>query len=70
DPELKAHYVATDHPVLGLRDMPAPPSHFSRSEVKIGPAPRLGEHNQLVFEDYLGLDPALLATLAAEGVLA
>lgn len=70
DPELRAHYVATDHAVLGLRDMPAPPTHFSRSEVKIGPAPRLGEHNRLVFEDYLGLDRDELAALAAEGVLA
>jgi benzylsuccinate CoA-transferase BbsF subunit len=71
DPELGGgHYVAIDHAVLGACEMPAPPTHFSRSEVKIGPPPRLGEHNALVFEEYLGLDPATLAGLAAEGVLA
>src|SRR3569623_817835 len=58
------HYVAIDHAVLGRCEMPAPPTSFSRSEIAVGPPPRLGEHNRLVFEDYLGLDPALLAALA------
>jgi benzylsuccinate CoA-transferase BbsF subunit len=64
------HYVAIDHAVLGPCEMPAPPTSFSRSEVRVGPPPRLGEHNALVFEQYLGLDPTMLAGLAAEGVLA
>jgi formyl-CoA transferase len=32
-------------------------------------APRLGEHNQQIFAGELGLDPGLLAGLAAEGVV-
>jgi benzylsuccinate CoA-transferase BbsF subunit len=71
DPELSGgHYVAIDHAVLGRCEMPAPPATFSRSEIKIGPPPRLGEHNRLVFEDFLGLDHDELESLAAEGVLA
>jgi len=71
DPELSnGHYVAIDHAVLGRCEMPAPPTAFSRSEVKVGPPPRLGEHNRMVFEDFLGLDHDTLETLTAEGVLA
>jgi len=71
DPELTdGHYIVIDHATLGTCEMPAPPTHFSRSRVTVGPPPRLGEHNARVFQDFLGLDSAELSKLAAEGVLA
>ena len=72
DPELQAsgHYVRVDHPVLGPCDMPAPPMRFSRSKVALGPAPLIGQHNRLVFTDWLGLPEAEVQSLAQEGVLA
>jgi benzylsuccinate CoA-transferase BbsF subunit len=72
DPELVqgGHYAAIDHAVLGRCDMPTPPARYSRSEIAVGPPPMLGEHNREVFVDLLGLDPAHIATLATEGVLA
>lgn len=72
DPELAegGHYIRIDHSVLGSCEMPAPPTQFSRSEIKVGPPPNLGEHNREVFEGFLGLPAEQVADLAAEGVLA
>jgi len=72
DPELIAsgHFVAIDHAVLGHCDMPAPPAHFSRSEVIVGPPPRLGEHNHQVFVEMLGMDAVEIEDLVAAGALA
>ncbi len=72
DPELTeaGHYVRVKHPVLGESDMPAPPSRFSRSEVRVGPAPLLGQHNEEVFVDLLGLPRERILELQAEGLLA
>jgi benzylsuccinate CoA-transferase BbsF subunit len=72
DPELAraGHYVRVEHPVMGASDMPAPPMVFSRSEIAVGPAPLLGQHNREVFVDLLGLDAGEIAELEAQGVLA
>ncbi|NML04349.1 CoA transferase [Sphingomonas sp. G-3-2-10] len=72
DPELAegGHYVRIDDKVLGSCEMPAPPTHFSRSEIKVTPPPKLGEHNAHVFEGFLGMSADEVASLAAEGVLA
>ena len=72
DPELAegGHYVRIDDSVLGSCEMPAPPTHFSRSEIKVGVPPKLGEHNHHVFEGFLGMTADDIATLTAEGVLA
>lgn len=72
DPELATggHYVRIDDTVLGSCEMPAPPAHFSRSEIKVTPPPKLGEHNTHVFEGFLGMTSDEVAALAAEGVLA
>lgn len=72
DPELigSGHFVAIDHAVIGHCDMPAPPAHFSRSEVIVGPPPRLGEHNHRVFVEMLGIDAAEIEALVTEGALA
>ena len=72
DPELivHGHYVRVDHPKMGASDMPAPPMRFSRSDIVVGPAPLLGQHNREVFVDLLGMDAAQISELEAEGVLA
>ncbi|MEG3143048.1 CoA transferase [Sphingomonas sp. RT2P30] len=72
DAELitSGHFVAIDHEVLGHCDMPAPPAHFSRSEIVVGPPPRLGEHNRTVFVEMLGIDAAEIEDLVATGALA
>ena len=72
DPELMraGHYVRVEHPVMGASDMPAPPMRFSRSDIVVGPAPLLGQHNHAVFVEMLGMDAAEIARLEAEGVLA
>jgi benzylsuccinate CoA-transferase BbsF subunit len=72
DPELAegSHYVRIDHSVLGSCEMPAPPASFSRSEIVVGPPPNLGEHNNEVFEGFLGMSSDEIASLTAEGVLA
>jgi benzylsuccinate CoA-transferase BbsF subunit len=72
DPELiqSGHYVRVDHPVMGPSDMPAPPMRFSRSQIVVGPAPLLGEHNREVFVGLLGMAEGEISRLEAEGVLA
>ena len=72
DPELirAGHFARVEHPVLGRSDMPAPPSRFSRSAVRVGPAPLLGQHNEEVFVGLLGIPPERISELEAEGVLA
>ncbi|HEY6642790.1 CoA transferase [Povalibacter sp.] len=71
DPELAVagHYVHTAHAVLGDCLMPGPPLKFSRSDVHVGPAPLLGEHNREVFVDMLGMSDAEVAELVAAGAL-
>jgi len=72
DPELieSGHFVTVDHSVMGVCDMPAPPARFAAAEVKVGPPPRLGEHNHRVFVEMLGMEAGEVAALEAEGALA
>ena len=71
DPELAqgSHFVRISHPVLGTCEMPGPPAEFARSEIAVGPPPRLGEHNHHVFIEMLGIDAAEIAALTEAGVL-
>ena len=72
DPQLAArdHFIALDHPVLG----PGCYEHngFRLSDAPTGydrPSPVLGEHNELVLGDLLGLSKAEQAELAEDGAL-
>lgn len=71
NPELIAggHYQSPKHAVLGEAAMPAPPYHLHGTPWNVGPAPLIGEHNHAVFVAMLGLDPAYVETLVAEGAL-
>jgi crotonobetainyl-CoA:carnitine CoA-transferase CaiB-like acyl-CoA transferase len=58
------HAVHGDIRVLGW------PARMSASSVPIEAAPRLGEHSAEVVAEDLGLDPAQVATLVEQGIIA
>jgi benzylsuccinate CoA-transferase BbsF subunit len=64
------HYVAVEHPVLGLSAMPAPPARFSRSAIEVTAAPLLGADTDTVLGDWLGMPANDIAALRDAGVLA
>lgn len=71
DPELQGrHFIPQTHAVLGDCVMPGPPMSFSDLEIRVGPAPLLGEHNTQVFVHQLGMSEAEVADLVAAGALA
>jgi len=72
DPHLRARgfYASIDQPVLGRGDYAEPPLHLSDTPIGIRrPAPLLGQDNEYVFGELLGLSAAEIAQLTADGVL-
>ncbi len=72
DPHLKARGFATEvtHPSIGKRIVVAPPWRFSDTPAQIShSSPLLGEHNEYVFGDLLGMPKAEIAKLKEEGVI-
>lgn len=72
DPELieRGHYRPITHSKLGATDMPAPPLRFSDSDIRVTAPPNLGEHNQRIFVDLLGMSEAEVRELTQAGALA
>ena len=59
-----------DHPDLGEMVVPHSPLRFRGSEpLPLSPSPALGEHNRLIYGEWLGLDEAEIDRLAADGTL-
>lgn len=59
-----------DHPSVGRFRIPGPPYQMSRTPITIRrPAPRLGEHNETIFRERLGMTAAQLKALQSEGVI-
>ncbi|MEE8399945.1 MAG: CoA transferase [Desulfobacterales bacterium] len=59
-----------EHPELGKIKFPTAPYHFSKTPWKLARlAPHLGEHNEEVFIDRLGLEKAELAVLKKAGAI-
>jgi crotonobetainyl-CoA:carnitine CoA-transferase CaiB-like acyl-CoA transferase len=59
-----------DHPVAGQLQLPGLPWQFSATPADaLRPAPTLGQHNEKVFKELLGLEPTDLARLQAEGTI-
>ncbi|MBW2141266.1 MAG: CoA transferase [Deltaproteobacteria bacterium] len=59
-----------DHPEVGLRKYVALPMKFSKTPVqKKKPAPCLGEHNEYVFSEILGLSKDEIAELEQKGII-
>jgi crotonobetainyl-CoA:carnitine CoA-transferase CaiB-like acyl-CoA transferase len=71
DPHLQARgaFVEIQHPELGPRRLVGPPWKMSECEVEARHAPLLGEHNDYVFRELLGMSDAELAKLQREGVV-
>jgi crotonobetainyl-CoA:carnitine CoA-transferase CaiB-like acyl-CoA transferase len=60
--------VEWDHPDVGVQRYPGSPLHFSRTPVRIGPAPALGADNREVLRE-LGCSDEQIDKLEAAGVI-
>jgi formyl-CoA transferase len=71
DPALQESgmFPPVQHPGRGEFRMPGWPVRMSGSRVPVVAAPLLGEHNQAVYRELLGLNDDDLARLTADGVI-
>jgi len=71
DPHLRARgvFVELDHPETGPRDFVGLPWQMSGCQPVLERAPLLGEHNDYVFGQLLGLDEAEIARLKESGII-
>jgi crotonobetainyl-CoA:carnitine CoA-transferase CaiB-like acyl-CoA transferase len=74
NPQMRARHFfeALDHPVTGTHELPGLPFRFaSRGEQPWyrSPAPTLGQHNDEVLREELGLDDAEIDGLRARNVI-
>lgn len=67
----RGYFVAVEHPELGRTiRYPGAPYLFNGTPWRVRRRPPLiGEHGEAILREDLGLDPAEIATLAAEGVI-
>jgi crotonobetainyl-CoA:carnitine CoA-transferase CaiB-like acyl-CoA transferase len=73
DPQLKhrGFWAPVDHPEIGRYHAEGPPFLFSKTPFKIDrPAPMLGQHNELVFQKFVGVPKDEYDRLVKEGVIA
>jgi crotonobetainyl-CoA:carnitine CoA-transferase CaiB-like acyl-CoA transferase len=71
-PQTKAreYFVEVDHPVAGKADYPGPPYRWTETPATVRrPAPCLGEHNEEVYCQELGLSTDDLAALRSGGIV-
>src|SRR5262249_27983685 len=59
-------FVTVKHPVRGEFTMQGFPVRLSASKVDVDRSPMLGEHNDAVYGDLLGLSPSELSALKAD----
>jgi crotonobetainyl-CoA:carnitine CoA-transferase CaiB-like acyl-CoA transferase len=71
DPHLRARgvFVELDHPETGPRDFVGLPWQMPDCEPALKRSPLLGEHNDYVFGQLLGLDEAEIARLKESGII-
>jgi len=72
NPQLRArrYFEAPEHPVVGAMPLPSLPLRYASVDRWLRtPAPTLGQHNESVLCDILGLSPGELRALEAEGVI-
>ncbi|MEL0019127.1 MAG: CoA transferase [Rickettsiales bacterium] len=69
DFEERGIFQWIDHPTRGKVKMPAWPVKMSGNDIKVEPAPLLGEHNEEILSDWLGMSPDEIAQLKAEGAV-
>lgn len=71
DPDLRKSgmFVTVEHPKRGPFTMPGWPVRMSASNVPVKPAPLLGEHNQLICREWLGLSAEDIEDLSRRGII-
>jgi CoA:oxalate CoA-transferase len=72
DPQLKEreYFVELDHPAAGTLPYPGAPFIMSETPFSYGrPAPLLGQHNEEIYCDELGLSKGELAKLRQQGAI-
>lgn len=71
DPQLahRHHYWRLDHPEIGEYVAPGPPFKLSKSPAEVQRAPLLGEHNEYVVKELLGLADEEMVELMIDGAL-
>ncbi len=71
DPQLKhrEHVQYLEHSFMGRHAYDAPSARFSKTPFKMGPSPCLGEHNQYVLSELLGLSSDEIEELLLEGII-
>ena len=71
DPHLRQRgmLVEIDHPDMGPLIVPHSPVRVGDHYLPIVPSPALGQHNQEIYGDWLGLDAERIAQLHTDGVI-
>jgi len=71
DPQLKYRhfYWEQDHPEIGKYRPPRQPCVLSKTPCEIRRAPLIGEHNEKIFKEILGMTDDEIAELVIEGVV-
>jgi len=71
DPQLKhSHFHwELEHPEVGRYRAPRPPFQISKAPCEVRSAPLLGEHNEHICKEILGMSDDEIAELVIEGVL-
>ncbi|MFC2069872.1 CaiB/BaiF CoA transferase family protein [Chloroflexota bacterium] len=71
DPQLKHRnfFVELDHPETGKYRPERPPYLFSKVDYELRPAPLLGEHNEYVLKEILGMSDEEMVELVIEEVI-
>lgn len=70
DPQLRERecFVRIEHPVIGECNHPTPPVKLSKSPAQIKTSPCLGQHNDYVYTQLLGIPDGEYVELLNEGV--
>jgi crotonobetainyl-CoA:carnitine CoA-transferase CaiB-like acyl-CoA transferase len=68
--EARDYFEQCDHPVAGRFTMPGALYRMSRTPARVRrPAPRLGEHNAMIYRERLGMTQDEFAALQSQGVI-
>jgi len=67
--QARNYWVELDHPVAGRHLYPGPPFKMSETRLEYNRAPLLGEHNEEIYLQRLGLSPKEMEQLKPAGVL-
>ncbi len=68
--QARDFFQECEHPIAGRFKMPGPPYLMSRTPARVRrPAPRLGEHNVMIFCERLGISRDELSALQSQGAI-